>query len=259
MSFKNASVVMLSTNQKALIGDFVIGTTIEENPKKLFYGKKVQEPFNCSHTNFHLYVISDDDIKVNDWYIIEFNRLKLTQCTSDEELISLEGRDDCKKVIATTDKFLTYTNTEDIPSIVEKSELNILPQPSKSFIEKYVRAYNSGVPIEKVLVEYNHLVSTFGFNYEWLKVATDNTITIKKIKDAYTQQEVDDLLDRNTAQTTAQVLEKFRGFKSKEEVKQLIIDAVIESLHRSEQTDAITSDEIVEGGFLDNWIEEHLK
>jgi hypothetical protein len=45
MSFKRTKVVMLSTNQKALIGDFVIGTTIEENPQKLFYGKKVQEPF----------------------------------------------------------------------------------------------------------------------------------------------------------------------------------------------------------------------
>ena len=259
MSFKNASVVMLSTNQKALIGDFVIGTTIEENPKKLFYGKKVQEPFNCSHTNFHLYIISDDEIKVNDWYIIEFNGLKLTQCTSDEELISIEGRDDCKKVIATTDKSLIYTNTDDIPSFVEKSELNIFPQPSKSFIEKYVRAYNSGIPIEKVLVEYNHLVSTFGLNNEWLKVATDNTITIKKIKDTYTQQEVDDLLDRNTAQTTAQVLEKFRGFKSREEVKQLIIDAVAQSHDWSKSNDDIHSIGIIRGRFLDNWIEENLK
>jgi len=248
MSFKNASVVMLSTNQKALIGDFVIGTTIEENPKKLFYGKKVQEPFNCSHTNFHLYIISDDEIKVNDWYIIEFNGLKLTQCTSDEELISLEGRTDCKKVIATTDKSLIYTNTEDFPSFVEKSDLNIFPQPSKSFIEKYVRAYNSGVPIENVLIEYYHLVSTFGLNNEWLKVATDNTITIKKIKDTYTQQEVDDLLDRNTAQTTAQVFEKFRGFKSKNEIISLILQSNFES-HATKQ-----------GEFdIVRWIEENLK
>ena len=255
MSFKNASVVMLSTNQKALIGDFVIGTTIEENPKKLFYGKKVREPFNCSHTNFHLYIISDDENKVDgDWY---YNTI--TEALFIMKYHTLYDSEIDKKVIATTDKSLIYTNTEDVPSFVEKSEFNIFPQPSKSFIEKFVRAYNSGVPIENVLVEYNHLVSTFGLNNEWLKVATDNTITIKKIKDTYTQQEVDDLLDRNTAQTTAQVLEKFRGFKSREEVKQLIIDAVIESLHRSEQTDAITSDEIVEGGFLNSWIEENLK
>jgi hypothetical protein len=250
MSFKNAKVIMLSTKEKATRNEL----TFFDN--KLIIASSV---LHLAQVSEHLYIISDDEIKVNDWYIIEFNGLKLTQCTSDEELISLEGRTDCKKVIATTDKSLIYTNTEDFPSFVEKSDLNIFPQPSKSFIEKYVRAYNSGVPIENVLVEYNHLVSTFGLNNEWLKVATDNTITIKKIKDTYTQQEVDDLLDRNTAQTTAQVLEKFRGFKSREEVKQLIIDAVIESLHRSEQTDAITSDEIVEGGFLNSWIEENLK
>jgi len=45
------------------------------------------------------YITNDEKIKVGDWYLIEFNGLKITQCNSVEELISIEGRDDCKKII----------------------------------------------------------------------------------------------------------------------------------------------------------------
>ena len=47
------------------------------------------------------YITNDEKIKVGDWYLIEFNGLKITQCNSVEELISIEGRDDCKKIILT--------------------------------------------------------------------------------------------------------------------------------------------------------------
>jgi hypothetical protein len=54
----------------------------------------------------HIYITSDEEIKEGDWYLIEFNGLKITQCTSTEELISIEGRNDCKKIILTTDQDL---------------------------------------------------------------------------------------------------------------------------------------------------------
>jgi hypothetical protein len=62
---------------------------------------KEQEGADVLHQ--YLYITSDEEIKVGDWYLIEFNGLKITQCNSVEELISIEGRDDCKKIILTTD------------------------------------------------------------------------------------------------------------------------------------------------------------
>jgi len=62
---------------------------------------KEQEGADVLHQ--YLYITSEEAIKEGDWYLIEFNGLKITQCNSVEELISIEGRDDCKKIILTTD------------------------------------------------------------------------------------------------------------------------------------------------------------
>ena len=41
------------------------------------------------------------------------------------------------------------------------------------------------------MVEYNHLQSSGGLNEEWLKVnSSDNTITIRKMKDSWSREEV---------------------------------------------------------------------
>ena len=53
---------------------------------------------------------------------------------------------------------------------------------------------------------------------------TDNTITIKKIKDSYSREEVDRLLDEQASKTTAEMLEKFKGYKSREGVEKLLIE-----------------------------------
>ena len=44
------------------------------------------------------------------------------------------------------------------------------------------------------------------------------SITIKKVKDSYTQEEVDRMLDEQASKTTAEMLDKFKGYKSREEV-----------------------------------------
>jgi hypothetical protein len=64
---------------------------------------KVVLPIENEEQYQHIYITSDEAIKEGDWYLIEFNGLKITQCNSVEELISIEGRDDCKKIILTTD------------------------------------------------------------------------------------------------------------------------------------------------------------
>jgi hypothetical protein len=68
------------------------------------------EPFiqldTKNYKSFNIFTTSDEEIREGDWYLIEFNGLKITQCNSVEELISIEGRDDCKKIILTTDQDL---------------------------------------------------------------------------------------------------------------------------------------------------------
>ena len=84
----------------------------------------------------------------------------------------------CKKVIASTDKSLN------------------LPEPSREFIRKYILAYNDKNTISHVLVEYypededwSELNGAFIIP-ETVKVSLDNTITIRKVKDSYTEAEL---------------------------------------------------------------------
>ena len=46
--------------------------------------------------------------------------------------------------------------------------------------------------------------------------------TFKKVKDSYTQEEVDRLLDEQASRTTAGMLEKFKDYKSRDEVTKIL-------------------------------------
>ena len=94
-----------------------------------------------------------------------------------------------EKIIATTDISLV-------------KEYN-LPEPSQSFIQKYIEEYNRGNIITDVLVEYDSHptigkiidnIAYTGMDIEFLKInPKNNTITIKKAKDSYTREEVIEL------------------------------------------------------------------
>ena len=90
-----------------------------------------------------------------------------------------------EKIIATTDISLV-------------KEYN-LPEPSQSFIQKYIEEYNKGNTITDVLVEYEFdnegHTDNPGWHNQKLKVnSKDNTITIKKVKDSWNKEEVIKLL-----------------------------------------------------------------
>ena len=105
-----------------------------------------------------------------------------------------------REVLATTDSSLWR------PSHKYASDVILLPQPSQQFIEKFIEEYNRGNVITDVLIEYE-LISNeeyFGntvnpdddvpYFDERLKINyNDNTITIKKVKDSYTREEVIEL------------------------------------------------------------------
>ena len=185
--FKKAKVVMLPTNKPSKLGDLAT-----YQGKSL--AKVIKEGVNLKNTTvqfWNLYIISDDEIKEGDWFYnihskivgrAEFNF----------------GKDElAKKIIATTNSSLWR------PSHKYASDVILLPQPSQQFINKYIEEYNKGNVITDVLVEYE-LISNeeyFGntvnpdddvpYFDEKLKInPKDVSITIKKVKDSWSREEV---------------------------------------------------------------------
>lgn len=160
----------------------------------------------------HLYITSNEKIKELDWYVDDCNRVRQS-IISDKDY--WDKRPDYKKIIATTDESLKIDNdiTDQTSAIWNKTDIKTvivgsksLPKPSDSFISKYIEEYNKGNIITKVLVEYEFnqhkfmatLCTTKEKEYN-LKVNSDNTITIKKVKDSYSREEVFILLNELSA------------------------------------------------------------
>lgn len=185
--FKRAKVVMFPTKEKAV---FFIS---KEHPEIAQKGDN--SVINPNWIGQHLYFLSDDEIKESDWYYTPSKR-SIEQCVK-KLLIIKGGSSDIeqKKIIATTDESLLWSKeTECLPSLP-----NQLPQPSQSFIKKYIEEYNKGNIITDVMVEYEEydwslLVNGHIVLHERLKIAKDNTITIKKIKDSWSRDEIESIL-----------------------------------------------------------------
>lgn len=148
----------------------------------------------------HLYILSDDEIKEGDWCIyVSGNITEIIQVKKPFSQDTLDSM--CKKIIAATDSSLLY-NTGKISSSITCGDIPVyksLPQPSQSFIEKYIEKYNTGDPITDVMVEYNecdrHDNCDGTFNNKCtpitIKVSPkDNTITIRPVKNSWSREEV---------------------------------------------------------------------
>ena len=185
---------MLPTEKATIIYKF------EETNKLIFSNHPNQHELA---TPQHLYFTSNEEIKEGDWcYHPELSQeysivtkegiktgLHPTQGVFRWKSTTNPWYKKAKKIIATTDKSLG------------------LPEPSKRFLEVYVDAYNEGKKIEEVLVE----MEDFGeedwagddytgepiWRHDWrVKVKSDNTITIKKVKDSWNREEVIELLNK---------------------------------------------------------------
>lgn len=144
---------------------------------------------------YHLYILSDEEIKVGDWAYNTFNGII---CQNKTNHIWTKVNDPLTlKVIATTDEDLGYGDGT--------GYFEHLPHPSHKFIKKFCELNG----IYEILVEYYS--DDFGEKYtsnelgiDWLsgvdvsgqlKVAPDNTITIKRIKENYTLEEVKKIVE----------------------------------------------------------------
>ena len=143
-TFKKAKVVILPTNQQTKY--LMVYSDVEKTKGKLILNGLKNDEYKEYQ---HLYIISDDEIKEDDYYILFTDKaLTVLRCTGDGDYFN------CKKIIATTDEslhipFVTPGNEE-----LEIYEYSILPKPSDSFISKYIEEYNKGFQIREVLVEY---------------------------------------------------------------------------------------------------------
>lgn len=142
---------------------------------------------------YHLYFTNDDKIKGGDWYISGLTG-NILQLSDNESSFKSD-----KKIIATTDKSLKSNIS---PYLFKnggacKSKNFYLPQPSQAFIQKYCEQGG----IDKVLVEYEKEINYIAYYDEdnckpifKIKTNSHNTITIKRLKDSYTREEVESLL-----------------------------------------------------------------
>lgn len=191
--FKKCKLVMLPSKEKAKPNDIVINIT---SNSMFIISKSTIDAWNNINSKAdhlkpqHLYIISDDEIKNDDWWMyIDLQGTPMFP-NQDEEIFKHDKLD--KKIIASTDN------------------LN-LPQPSQSFITKYIEEYNKGNKIEDVLVEYEEYITdgwvpTYNnpdnHNLEQsaeldirLKIK-DNTITIKKVKESWNKEEISSIIRR---------------------------------------------------------------
>lgn len=210
MSFKKTELVMLPTNEKANL--------LLTGRNDLYYSSKLSD-FSLKEDidRFqHLYFLSDEEIKEGDWMYNPEREPSILQCVGKG---SLRG---WKKIISTTDNSL-----EKICEYESGTWLR-LPQPSTSFIEKFVEEYNKGNVITEVMVEYETITKRYGscsigegvtMNVEQLKVSKDNTITIRKVKDSWNRDEVIELLKSRESHIDCHTYSK--QFIDKQEYREL--------------------------------------
>lgn len=176
----------------------MLSTDITSDTKVLHIesgGKMIQ--FNSSISpvgNYHLYIISDEEIKEGDWFL-NITKNTIHQCNEVNNNIcsglnhgEYHGKFECRKIIASTDSNLMLRFNDG-------SGFYTCPQPSQEFIDKYINEYNKGNVVTDVLVEYilEHNLRTSIKSEEFKEVPRidkDNTITIEKVKDSWNREEV---------------------------------------------------------------------
>ena len=206
---RKCDVVMLATKNKSSIRKTNTTEKLYEDTVKFHYG---------DYLNQHLYILSSEEIKEGDWFY-DSALNKISQATKKDDInwfneLNPEGIKVCKKIIATTNNNISLNlGKEYHESPVQGGQLYTrlkpYPQPSPQFIAKFIESYNKGIPIVEILVEYEEFVSIpiehllTGSDVEiecrkhpvlMPKVDKNNTITISKVKESWSREEVKNLI-----------------------------------------------------------------
>lgn len=203
---KEVEVIMLPTKNK--LSNIIVDKkgTILYRPKWLLLNIPDERNLNIrGYISQYLYFVSDEEIKEGDWVYIEESKKILQignkphQVTIDEETT----KEDCKKIIGTTDPKLKYTDHRISPvtNFVE------FPKPSTSFIQAFCNQQG----VYKILVDYEEYDKCCKCETDYLicdhydKIITSkkliidqihNTFAVHKINfKTFTLEQVNDLVD----------------------------------------------------------------
>lgn len=172
--WNKCKVILITNNQE-------VNIILDKDKLEFIENKQVANTINSSVKGYHLYIISEDEIKESDWFIDTTNNHII-------KALFTPLPDDCKKIIATTNKDLVTRYDERFKDVtINNNSLNqLLPQIPQQFIEQYITEYNQGNIISDVLVEYIQSADSFyGLNVPMeLVTKQDNTINIKTAKDS---------------------------------------------------------------------------
>jgi len=231
---------MLPTNKKAKIGDII--QCSNPHSSRMAWKNKLgicSFDVNAEITSGdewlaqHLYIISKEETKNGELIYDSVNTYipeRIIINHGDDGDGTLNNKNGYFPVIATTNKSLK------IGDWIHNDSLIALPEPSQSFIQKYVSKYNEGNEIKEVMVEYEEYhgisqsiaeiyavsesdngrdydksfdekLNELGREYKLKVNPNDNTITIKKIKDTWNREEVMELLNKCWIQATKKTIE----------------------------------------------------
>lgn len=177
MKYEKIKVVMLPTEKASKIWK-------DKEEGEIQYGDC--HPDNPDWVAQHLYFLSNEEIKEGDWYLNNDVLFRADNVFDNGNNPNQNKYN--KKIIATTDESLKIPYDGTTPISKDWSGKS-LPRPSNEFLKKYCELGG----IDEVIVEYeeydwNEYTDTY-WNSK-LKVAPDNTITIKSIKDSWNREEV---------------------------------------------------------------------
>ena len=170
---KKCKVVTLPTNEKALLQyipeskSLAVRPYDRENPHNIIDNLGIPQ---------HLYILSDEDIQVGDWVYLKHDTVSSNKVQKVLKIRIDNGR---QSIITKN----TVDFVENYSKVIASTNPSLyLPSLSNAFIAKYCKKGG----IDQIMVQYD--------TSEFLKVSSDNTITIKSIKDTYSKEEVRDLL-----------------------------------------------------------------
>jgi hypothetical protein len=193
---KLCNVVMLPTEKATWPNCLWLGRISHQLHFDTSYNKSVvyqREPIDDSMLPQHLYVISNEEVREGDWYLVELYKdngesdgihIEQVEIIREDIWIGVgvgtRHKNNCKKIIASTDTSL----------------LN-LPLISEGFVKKYAELQGK---IDKVMVEFEEIsvhpgyVEGKGFpkyyNDFKPKLRQNNTIIISKVIDNFTERDV---------------------------------------------------------------------
>lgn len=130
----------------------------------------------------HLYIISDDEIKEDDWCIGD----EIVYQYRDINTFSTQLKSRSKKIVATTNKSLEIKYNSAYFTGYTRIGYKPLPQLPESFIQAYIKAYNDGKPITEVDLEMTaHNDKPVSFkewdgSFNFIKTRADNSVIVRE-------------------------------------------------------------------------------